>query len=146
MGVGAALSLGLTKLLREVFDRLKLAPEQRAQLEQALAQNRHELELLERQLSVEEVRASREAIVAETQSGDAYTRRARPTLLYIVYLVLIWNYVLVPTWQLATGQPAAPIELPEELFWLFGAGYLGYTGARSWDKYNLTQANGQSKK
>jgi hypothetical protein len=24
--------------------------------------------------------------------------------------------------------------IPEDLWWLFGAGYLGYTGARSFDK------------
>jgi len=24
--------------------------------------------------------------------------------------------------------------IPENLWWLFGAGYLGYTGARSFDK------------
>ncbi len=26
-------------------------------------------------------------------------------------------------------------EMPESLWWLFGAGYLGYTGARSFDKW-----------
>ncbi|MGD9551451.1 MAG: hypothetical protein AB7V41_10675 [Burkholderiaceae bacterium] len=25
--------------------------------------------------------------------------------------------------------------VPESLWWLFGAGYLGYTGARSFDKW-----------
>ncbi len=25
--------------------------------------------------------------------------------------------------------------IPESLWWLFGAGYLGYTGARSFDKW-----------
>ncbi len=28
--------------------------------------------------------------------------------------------------------------IPESLWWLFGAGYLGYTGARSFDKWRGT--------
>ena len=34
------------------------------------------------------------------------------------------------------GQNIANLlaAIPEELWWLFGTGYLGYTGARSFDK------------
>jgi hypothetical protein len=28
------------------------------------------------------------------------------------------------------------MAIPESLWWLFGAGYLGYTGARSLDKWH----------
>jgi hypothetical protein len=39
--------------------------------------------------------------------------------------------------SIAEGMKAWLAALPEELWWLFGAGYLGYTGARSVDKRSI---------
>jgi hypothetical protein len=54
-----------------------------------------------------------------------------------------WSREEVPTKQRDThletkGHPPCSCVLgavPESLWWLFGAGYLGYTGARSFDKW-----------
>ena len=47
---------------------------------------------------------------------------------------------LRPTVLTATCKAAENLNkllgaVPESLWWLFGAGYLGYTGARSFDKW-----------
>jgi len=54
------------------------------------------------------------------------------TLCFVGGVIGIW-------WPDQVTQAATNIKtllgaIPEELWWLFGAGYLGYTGARSFDK------------
>lgn len=34
----------------------------------------------------------------------------------------------------AAGFGSLLAAIPDDLWWLFGAGYLGYTGARMWEK------------
>lgn len=52
-----------------------------------------------------------EIIKAEMASGDAYTKRARPTVVYFGLLLIGWNYGVGPM----LSHP--PVELPSE-FWL----------------------------
>jgi len=75
-------------------------------------------------------------------SADAWTRRARPTFLYVMYALLLWS---VPMGVLAGFRPAMAAAMirgmaaylaaiPEPLYALFATGYLGYTVAREWGK------------
>jgi len=83
-----------------------------------------------------------EAIVMEAKSDDPWTSRARPSFLYVVYIMLLasipmgivyaWNPV--GAGNFIVGFQTWLNAIPEDLYWLFGAGYLGYTGARSMDK------------
>lgn len=113
------------------------------------ARDRAKLELLRAQGSreMEQVAAQLSAIVAEAQSPDPqphdkWTSRARPSFLYVMYTLLLWS---IPMGLIAAVQPdlAGHIArgmtgylrgLPEELYALFGTGYLGYTAARAWGK------------
>ena len=80
------------------------------------------------------------ALLSEARSPDAYTARARPTFLYVMYALLLWS---VPVGIIAAVQPAMADAIvrgmggylgaiPEPLYALFGTGYLGYTFARQW--------------
>ncbi|MDE2436490.1 MAG: holin family protein [Sphingomonadales bacterium] len=102
------------------------------------------LELLQLQGSQDlaEINARLSAIVAEANSQDPWTSRARPSFLYVMYLLLLWA---LPMGVLAAFRPdkALAIDqgmnayltgLPEPLYALFGTGYLGYTAARQWGK------------
>ena len=82
------------------------------------------------------------AIIAEAKSSDPWTSRARPSFLYCMYILIL---ACIPMGVLFAFQPEIAqavimgvqgwLEaIPEEMWALFGAGYLGYTGARSWDK------------
>jgi len=83
------------------------------------------------------------AIVAEAQSKDGWTSRARPSFLYVMYLVIIMCFVggIIGIWfpddvaMAATNIKDLLLAIPDALWTLFGAGYLGYSGARSWDKH-----------
>ena len=78
---------------------------------------------------------------------DKWTSRARPTFLYVMYGVILLTIVggIIGIWfpdQVTTAaQNIANLlaAIPESLWWLFGTGYLGYTGARSVDKWKAAK-------
>ncbi len=108
------------------------------------ARDKAKLELLQLQGSQDlaEINARLSAIVAEANSHDPWTSRARPSFLYVIYVLLLWA---LPMGLLAAFSPGKAREiaegmnaylsgLPEPLYALFGTGYLGYTAARQWGK------------
>lgn len=105
----------------------------RAKLELLALEGTHEMKQIEARLS---------AIVAEARSADPWTSRARPSFLYVMYAMILFA---LPMGVLAAFSPQAAQDigsgittylrgLPEELYALFGTGYLGYTAARQWGK------------
>ena len=108
------------------------------------ARARAKLELLELQgtQELQAIQARLSAIVAEANSRDPWTSRARPSFLYVMYVLLLWA---LPMGVIAAFRPEAARDiaqgmnaylggLPEPLYALFGTGYLGYTAARQWGK------------
>ena len=108
------------------------------------ARDRAKLELIKLQgdQEMQAIGAQMQAIVAEAQSPDAWTSRARPSFLYVMYALILWA---IPMGLIAAIDPKLALGigngmtsylrgLPEELYMLFGTGYLGYTAARSWGK------------
>lgn len=101
-----------------------------------------ELLALQGTLDMAAIQAQLSAIVAEANSHDPWTSRARPSFLYVMYTLLLFALpmgVLAafrPDKALAIGQGmnAYLAGLPEPLYVLFGTGYLGYTAARQWGK------------
>ncbi len=108
------------------------------------ARDAAKLELLRLQGSqeMEQVKTQISAIMAEAQSSDPWTSRARPSFLYVMYALLLWAIPmgLIAAVQpqmahdIAVGMNAYLAGIPEPLYALFGTGYLGYTVARSWGK------------
>lgn len=106
---------------------------EKAKLELIKLEGTQEMELIQAQLS---------AIVAEANSKDPWTSRARPSFLYVIYVLLLWA---IPMGLIAAFHPEVARDiaggmnaylngLPEPLYALFGTGYLGYTAARQWGK------------
>ena len=88
------------------------------------------------------VNARLTGIVAEASSSDPWTSRARPSFLYVMYVIILWS---LPMGLIAAVNPAIASAItlgmttylaavPQPLYTLFGAGYLGYTAARQWGK------------
>jgi hypothetical protein len=118
-----------------IIDKVIPDPKQRdeAKLELLKLQGSQELDTLNAELS---------AIVAEANSKDPWTSRARPSFLYVMYVLLLWA---LPMGVLAAFRPDMAKDiaggmnsylngLPDSLYGLFGTGYLGYTAARQWGK------------
>lgn len=83
------------------------------------------------------------AIVAEANSQDPFTSRARPSFMYVFYAIIVFLCIVMPLIgllnPLAMTSVLANVKLgfaaiPEAMWWTFSAGYLGYTGARTMEK------------
>jgi hypothetical protein len=126
---------GIVGPIAKLIDKIIPDPQARdqAKLELLRLQGSQDMETLRTQLS---------AILAEAQSTDPWTSRARPSFLYVMYVLLLWA---IPMGLIAAARPemaeaitkgmnAYLTGIPEPLYALFGTGYLGYTAARSWGK------------
>ncbi|MCJ2185959.1 holin family protein [Novosphingobium beihaiensis] len=118
-----------------IIDKVIPDPEarDRAKLELLKLGNSQELDML---------RASLSAIVAEARSSDPWTSRARPSFLYVMYIMILWALPmgLVSAFSpgtakaISSGISAYLAAIPEPLYALFGTGYLGYSAMRQWGK------------
>lgn len=129
---------GLDALLNvggKLIDKLIPDPEAKAKAQ---------LELLKMQQDgrLEEMKTQMSAILAEAQSADPWTSRARPSFLYVVYVLLLWA---IPMGVLTVFNPQAAQAftagfkawmeaIPEPILTLFGTVMLGYVVGRSWEK------------
>jgi hypothetical protein len=131
MAVFEAIIAPLAKLIDKIFPD----PE---------ARDRAKLELIKLQGDQEAsaIAIQMQAIVVEAQSPDPWTSRARPSFLYMMYVLILWSIpmglIAAVDPRMATGiaggMTAYLRGIPEELYALFGTGYLGYTAARTWGK------------
>ena len=109
---------------------------------EASAKAKLELIALEGTQELKAIEARLSAIVAEAQSRDPWTSRARPSFLYVMYAMIMFAlpmgilaaFSAEMAQNIGAGISAYLRGLPEELYALFGTGYLGYTAARQWGK------------
>ncbi|MEM1053577.1 MAG: holin family protein [Pseudomonadota bacterium] len=131
MGLLNTLIGPITKLLDKIIPDKEARA--KAQLELIRLEGTQEMELIEARL---------QAIVAEANSKDPWTSRARPSFLYVMYVLILTALPMGllsafnpdAAKDIATGMNAYLSGLPEPLYALFGTGYLGYTAARQWGK------------
>jgi holin (3TMs family) len=97
----------------------------------------------EGQQAMQQLTAELSPIIAEAQSADKWTSRARPTFLYVMYTMIL---LAVPMGVLSAFSPTTAQHvadglgswlraLPSELWGLFTTGYLGYSVLRGADKH-----------
>ena len=133
LGIGNAVG----GLLGKVIDKAWPDPAEAAQARQALI-------ALEQSGEIAQINAQLSAIIAEANSEDPWTSRARPSFLYVVYIIIL---SALPMGLVSAFEPeiAARIAegfrlwlaaIPESMWGLFGVGYLGYTGAREYGKHS----------
>jgi hypothetical protein len=126
---------GLFSIGGKLIDKLFPDPEQNA---------RAQLELLrmEKAGQLDEMKVSLSAILAEANSADPWTSRARPSFLYVVYILLLWA---IPMGVLTIFRPEAAAAftagftawmcaIPDSVLALFGTVMTGYVLGRSYEK------------
>lgn len=126
---------GLFDIGKSIIGKLFPDPTERAKAE---------LELLAMQQSGElkELETRMSAILAEANSTDPWTSRARPSFMYVIYVMILMSIpmgvlaALKPDMATAisAGMQAWLAAIPEDLYVLFGIGYVGYAGARTLEK------------
>lgn len=130
-----ALIESLISPIASIIDKIIPDKEARAKakLELLALEGTQELKVIEARLS---------AIIAEANSPDPWTSRARPSFLYVMYAMILFALPMgvlsafssEAADNIGRGITAYLRGLPEELYALFGTGYLGYTVARQWGK------------
>ena len=129
------LTAGLS-VAEKVIDKVFPDPAQRDKAKLEMARLRQDGKF-------KEVEVQMSAIIAEAKSSDPWTSRARPSFLYVMYLMILaaipmgilsaFNPEMAV--QIANGMKAWLSSIPNGLWTTFGIGYSGYTVARSaWDK------------
>lgn len=127
---------GIFEIGKSLIDKLMPNPEAKAkaQMDLLAMQQSGELKELETRMS---------AILAEANSSDPWTSRARPSFLYVFYAIILGMTVVAPVLGVFNPQAMDVFfanvgkgfdAIPEELWWTFTAGYLGYAGVRSFEK------------
>ncbi len=129
----------LIQPIARLIDKIIPDPEARrqAQLELLKLEGSQEMDAIKAQMS---------AILAEAQSADPWTSRARPSFLYVIYVMILWALPmgLIAAFKpdmaerISQGMNAYMNGIPDSLWALFGTGYLGYTAARQWGKVRGT--------
>lgn len=93
--------------------------------------------------AVAELQAAHAVMLAESQSADPWTSRARPSFLYVVYILLLAGipmgvlYAISPTTaaNVSRGFSEWLSAIPESIVELFKWVMLGYIGGRSFEKF-----------
>lgn len=122
---------GMAKDLREAFVGKEMTPELQVEIQK---------KMMDLELATQNAQMS--MIVAEANSADPWTSRARPSFLYIIYIILLMLFVgaVLGIWWpnnmdiFFANVGKAFSALPEAMWATFAAGYLGYTGARMSEK------------
>ena len=112
----------LAKILFNTVDKAVLDKDQaekiKAQLNTQLLQS-----------GTEELKAAASIIEAEAKS-NWYVAGWRPTLMYVLIFILVWNYILGPICKLFIGT-VITFELPGDVWTLLQIGLGGYVVGRS---------------
>jgi hypothetical protein len=134
-------------MLNKVFDRV--LPDRMSEEEKATLANEIRVELIAQENKITQERSH--IIQEEAKSKDPWVSRARPTFLWIMYSVIIFNYMFIPLLGMIASFVAImfgktfpanvfiPLELPSNLWDLFMYGYLGYVGFRTADKFGAVK-------
>lgn len=102
-----------------------------------------ELAMMAQNGELKELEISMSAIIAEANSSDKWTSRARPSFMYLFYTVIIFLVIIFPLigiWypsemiRFYENVSAGFIAIPEPMWWTFTAGYLGYATNRTYEK------------
>ena len=131
--------LGIGKAVTDVIDSVadKIIPD---------AADREKFKLEARRINLDEtmepLKLQLSAIIEEAKSADKWTSRARPAFLYVCYLLILSSIPMGILYAFSPNTAGLIVQgfqswlnaIPKEIITLMGVGYLGYTGARSWDK------------
>jgi len=90
-----------------------------------------------------ELDRSFDVMIAEAQSADKWTSRARPSFMYVMYTLILSAipigilYAISPSTagNISAGFKQWLAAIPDSMWALFGTGYVGYSVARSYDKH-----------
>jgi hypothetical protein len=134
MGVSIQDVLGSSLLtsVQGIISQFHMSPEDKAKLQAQLEAEKDQFATAENDYNVKLNDIAGQNIRAEEQTGDKFTERARPAVVWVGLLMFFWNYCIVPTAGLHWHVASLPI--PDMFSETWGVVVTGYVFARSADK------------
>ena len=133
--LGKLLGGSLGTMFKDIVGSFKADPTEIVKFQELIEQNKSvldqkQLELGTKALDVEAQlnETAGRNIRADADSGDAWVRRARPSVVWMGNVVLMWNYIVAPLF----GRP--PVSFPDAFWWTWGTVVTGYVFARTADR------------
>lgn len=126
--------LGSTLLdsIKGIIEQFHISPEDKAKLQAQLEAQKEQFDAAENDYNAKLNDIAGQNIRTEEQSGDKFTERARPAVIWVGLLMFFWNYCLVPTAGIRWHVPALPI--PDSFAEIWGVVVTGYVFSRTADK------------
>ena len=93
----------------------RIFPPKMTDAEKATAQIQLQAMLQERETTL--IEAQKSIIVSEMSQGDAFTKRARPMIVYCGLLFIFLVHVIFPMVTYATKESLPALKLPAEFWW-----------------------------
>lgn len=133
--VSAAIATGVFDLGRDLINKLIQDPQANAAAQLKLMELDQQGELTKLQLQMS-------AILAEANSNDPWTSRARPSFMYLFYTLVSFMVMVAPVIGVFFPEKMDLFfmnvnkgfsSIPQELWWTFTAGFLGYSGSKTFE-------------
>lgn len=125
----------VSSLLKDGIDKIWPDPTDKAKIECMLMQAKADA-------AVSTMKQEMSIALAEAQSSDKYTSRARPGFLYTMYILILWGipFSIIAAFKpelavsMAKGFQAWLAAVPDMLWQVFGWCFGAYAGGRSIEK------------
>lgn len=126
------LGTSLLDSVKNIIEQFHMSPDDKAKLQAQLEAQKDQFTAAENDYNAKLNDIAGQNIRAEEQSGDKFTERARPAVIWVGLLMFFWNYCLVPTAGLHWHVVSIPI--PDTFSEIWGVVVTGYVFSRSADK------------
>ncbi len=120
----------------QLINKLIPDPEQKANAQLALLKLQQEGEFKDLEANVQIAQGQIDINKIEAASEDDYTRRARPTIMYICGIGFGYQYILQPFFVLLIKCNHVVVDIPNLDMTAIGTVLLGLCGLRSFDKFS----------
>jgi hypothetical protein len=123
-----------------VIDKFTLSKEEKEEIKLEMQSKLMQVEKEMEETYRTELETRSDIIKSELAQGDAYTKRARPTIIYAGLLFIFIVHVLVPVIAYIAGTNPSnmpDINLPNEFWWAWGTVVGVYGAGRSAEKLGV---------
>lgn len=132
MTIEDLLGANLLDSIKGIIQQFHMSPEDKAKLQAQLDAQKEQFDAAENDYNAKLNDIAGQNIRAEQQSGDKFTERARPAVIWVGLLMFLWNYCVVPTAGLHWHVPSLPV--PDTFSEIWGVVVTGYVFSRTADK------------
>lgn len=117
-----------------LIGQFHMSPEDKAKAQQDIADLAQKAQQQAQDYEVQLNSIAGQNIRTEEGSGDKYTVRARPSVIWVGLFAIVWDYCLIPTVSMWSGKALPGVLLPPFFWEIWGVVVTGYVMSRSAEK------------